>query len=148
MKVKELIKQLQMVDENTDIDELKCSGNKVELTMVDGLSKRFRKLVDDVIDNIDFKKIHKAMQIFEWDIYFNETKECRLATEKELEQIGRRLLTEVARRLQDDENYEANSPVHITTAGFRAWGERHSNFDDPEIILHLEWILEDASCYE
>lgn len=84
-----------------------------------------QELIDEVMDNFDFKKVEQTMRFLNWT-WVNE-----VPNEKRLRSCVRDLI----KTLQDDEN-----------CGFTATGGFVVTFEDG--ILNIAFILEERAAYE
>ena len=109
-----------------------------------GLQRKFQELIDNIMDNFDFHKVHKVMKQLNWHWAFAEE---GIPREDELRKEARKLLNECLYALikNGEDNWS------IATGGFQV---RATNYRDGETIsdgfhvgLKLEFVIEDWDAY-
>ena len=109
-----------------------------------GLQEKFQSLIDDVMDNFDFHKVHKVMKFLNWKWAFTEG---GVPEVWELKKEARRLLTDCLYELikNGEDNWS------IATGGFCAratnYKEAEAGEDGFRIGLKLSFELEDWDAY-
>lgn len=91
--------------------------------------------IDDLIDNLDFKSIRKAMKALEWRYY--DSDEC--PTIERLKGIAGRLLTEAYIAVRDGGQKKSS----LGSGGFQAKAERHKK--SGKIYLSIMFVLEEEN---
>lgn len=109
-----------------------------------GLQKKFQSLIDEVMDNFDFHKVHKVMKCLNWSWAFSNG----VPEIYELKEEARRLLNECLY----DVIQHAEDTWSIATGGFKV---RATNYKDAEVesdddfhlALSLSFEVEDWDAY-
>ena len=109
-----------------------------------GLQEKFQSLIDEVMDNFDFNKVHKVMKFLNWTWAFAAE---GVPEVYELKEQARRLLNECLYDMikHGEDNW------NIGTGGFYAratnYKEAEVEEDDFHLSLKLSFELEDWDAY-
>ena len=91
--------------------------------------------IDDLIDNLDFKRIRKAMKALDWR-YF-DSDEC--PSTYRLKEVAKGLLTEVYGKVRMGKQNKWS----IGSGGFQAKAERHKK--SGKIYLSIMFVIEEEN---
>lgn len=110
-----------------------------------GLQKKFQELIDDVMDNFNFHKVHKVMKFLNWTWGFSANGVPEIY---ELKETARRLLNECLYDLIQ----HGEDTWNISTGGFcvRATNYKDAEVEDDDsfrLSLKLSFELEDWDVY-
>ena len=104
------------------------------------MKKRFQKEIDDAIEHFDFEKVHKTMQVLNWQWYHPGENDTKVPSIDEIKKRAKELLQEAAESavLTKDEYV-------IATGGFRAEAKYYPKQEGKKSFLwvRLAFILED-----
>lgn len=109
-----------------------------------GLQEKFQSLIDDVMDNFDFHRVHKVMKFLNWKWAFAED---GVPEVWELKKEARRLLSDCLYEMikHGEDNWT------IATGGFRVKATNYKDSDveddDFHLGLQLTFELEDWDAY-
>ena len=104
------------------------------------MKKRFQKEIDDALALFDFEKVHRTMQVLNWQWYHSGEDGTKVPSIDEIKKRGKELLQEAAESalLTKDEYV-------IGTGGFRAEAKYYPKHGIKKSFLwvRLAFILED-----
>lgn len=111
---------------------------------VTGLQKKFQSIIDEIMDNFDFHKVHKVMKCLGWKWAFSEN---GIPEIYELKEEARRLLNECLYSIIQN----AEESWNIATGGFKvhATNYKDAEVEDDEfhIGLSLSFEVEEWNAY-
>ena len=104
------------------------------------MKKRFQKEIDEVIKEFNFEKVHKTMQVLDWQWYHPGEDGTKVPTLDEIKKRGKELLQEAA-----ESAAMSKGEYVIGTGGFRAEAQYYPKKEDEKSFLwiRLAFILED-----
>lgn len=91
--------------------------------------------IDTLIDNLDFKRIRKAMKALEWCYYDSD----EYPTVERLKDVARRLLMEAYSTVREGEQKKCT----LGSGGFQAKAERHKK--SGKIYLSIMFVLDEEN---
>ena len=97
-------------------------------------------LINEVLDNFDFDKVHKAMTALEWKWYGFQEDTLEVPSIARLIRTAEKYLSQAYDGLAKN---EWNSNEYMTASGgFEAWAKRYpAGLDKPDVLLILNFNL-------
>lgn len=109
-----------------------------------GLQKKFQSIIDEIMDNFNFHKVHKVMKCLNWKWTFSENGVPEIY---ELKEEARRLLNECLYSIIK----HGEDSWSIATGGFRVHATNYKDAevgdDDFHIGLSLSFEVEEWNAY-
>lgn len=106
------------------------------------MKKRFQKVVDEVLEDFDFVKVHETMVKLDWKWYHPGEEGTRVPSLDNVKATGKKLLQETAEKAA-----ELKSEWVIGCGGFRAeakYYKQDENYrEKSELWVRLAFVLEE-----
>ena len=138
-RMESLLKTIQetMAGRNNDGSSKRKDSTKSIVFKEEALSDLERSKIANVMENFDFYKVHKVMELLQWEwITCGEDGKAAVPSVGHLKAEAKRLLIEAA--------YEK---TNIATGGFKAVYET-TDPDDKDPYIGLEFIVEDCEGFD
>lgn len=148
MTVKDLIEILlcHNMEENVVLDDNGLFTNNFEIVipkkeekMSDDDYKEMLSLIEDIIENFEFKNVHKYMEAIDWGWHQNDGS-CKTPTIPEMKETVRYLLADTYQEFKK----RGGTEEKIYNNGFQA---TVGIDNDGDLFMKLEFIAEDMISY-
>ena len=103
-------------------------------------NKTKEELINEVLDNFDFVRVHEVMKFLDWKWYDFQENTCEVPSIAKLIRTAEKYLSQAYDGLAKSE-WNSNEYVTIS-GGFEAWAKRYpAGLDKPDVLLILNFNL-------
>jgi hypothetical protein len=103
--------------ENLTPEEMMTLKNLLKKIGTENVDIPGKVLVDEIIDNFNFNKVHKVMEYLDWKVDYSNN---NVPTIIELKNFARKLINEaISLRLLNYLDVDYNTPISLESAGFK-----------------------------